>query len=291
MFHVKHELLLFLGEEDSSGLAYLILLVVLLIVLYPIVLAVSPIAGKRALPAVLRLFVGAVDRLHCSLPPSLFWLVLAAGFYHLLITPQAASLSQIPQSEYRHVVAFSQTVHFAPMTRLLPRQRLHLPEAGRGKPLGVFCGHSWRRRGWSRRGNETISHVARTHLQKRALIPLPQSNSRKSTCGRLNKSNHRRRGLVFQPKISLVDTGFLGDLQKDRRGVGALLWTQKKGAPEGPPAMRTGYTERAGAPRRPLEGEQARDPRDCVPRRLLKRLYQKTVFELYNHCFIPQLIH
>ena len=65
----------------------------------------------------------------------------------------------------------------------------------------------------------------------------------------------------------------------------------KKGGPEGPPAMRTGYTERAGAPRRPLEGEQARDPRDCVPRRLLKRLYQKTVFELYNHCFIPQLIH
>ena len=48
MFHVKHELLI----------------VVLLIVLYPLILAVSPIAGKRALPAVVRLFVGAVDRLH-----------------------------------------------------------------------------------------------------------------------------------------------------------------------------------------------------------------------------------
>jgi len=81
------------------------------------------------------------------------------------------------------------------------------------------------------RGNETISHVARTHLQKRALIPLPQSNSRKSTCGRLNKSNHRRRGLVFQPKPSLVDTGFLGDLQKDRRGVGLSCGHKKRGPP------------------------------------------------------------
>jgi len=79
------------------------------------------------------------------------------------------------------------------------------------------------------RGNETISHVARTHLQKRALIPLPQSNSRKSTCGRLNKSNHRRRGLAFQPKPSLVDTGFLGDLQKDRRGVGLSCGHKKRG--------------------------------------------------------------
>ncbi len=77
MFHVKHELLLFLGEEDSSGLAYLILLVVLLIVLYPIVLAVSPIAGKRALPAVVRLFVGAVDRLH------LLYLLLFFGWFWL----------------------------------------------------------------------------------------------------------------------------------------------------------------------------------------------------------------
>ena len=80
---------------------------------------------------------------------------------------------------------------------------------------------------------------------------MPQSNSRKSTCGRLNKSNHRRRGLVFQPKLSLVDTGFLGDLQKDRRGVGALLWTQKKGAPKDPPpcaqAIRNA-PERHGAP-------------------------------------------
>jgi len=97
------------------------------------------------------------------------------------------------------------------------------------------------------RGNETISHVARTHLQKRALIPLPQSNSRKSTCGRLNKSNHRRRGLVFQPKPSLVDTGFLGDLQKDRRGVGLSCGHKKRGPPKEPPAMPYALRFRFGA--------------------------------------------
>ena len=91
------------------------------------------------------------------------------------------------------------------------------------------------------------------------------------------------------------------NLQGGRPSKDYLCGHKKRGPPKDPPpcaqAIRNA-PERHGAPwkanKREIPGIAfllIDSPNLGNQSRLLKRLYQKTVFELYNHCFIPQLLH